>query len=414
MDTILIVDDEESVRRTFHDWLAEADLGCTILSAADAAEALTLANSHPIDLAILDWHLGAGSHGLQLLEDLYVFNPDVVAILVTGFAHQATPLDALRMGVRDYLDKNADLNRDSFLQAVRKQLDKLRPAKRERQLRQALYAFRSEVERLLPLVSAAATLQDAPPAAEALAELFRFLRESTGASAGLLTVRSYDPVRDPPEMCRYFDASGRPVAIAPVPFAQSLAAAVVSMQGASMMESINRHAADLGVTLNDVERQHRHLLAVPLAITPDLAVVLELFDKTDPTDGGIVPFTEADRRTAESAARLAGYLVRHAVAERHLHMLLLDAVSAAAKATERLQYGESTDSASKTATSVAEQVTERIRAGLQGATLKVLAPDETLRLAELISELSARHGPAVGRFAIHLLEGVDRLLRGEE
>ena len=33
----------------------------------------------------------------------------IVAILVTGFAHQATPLDALRMGVRDYLDKNQDL-----------------------------------------------------------------------------------------------------------------------------------------------------------------------------------------------------------------------------------------------------------------------------------------------------------------
>lgn len=414
MDTILIVDDEESVRQTFHDWLVEADLGCTILSAADAAEALTLANTHPIDLAILDWHLGAGSHGLQLLEDLYVFNPDVVAILVTGFAHQATPLDALRMGVRDYLDKNSDLNRETFLGAVRKQLDKVRPAKRERQVRQALFAFRSEVERLLPLVSAAATLQDAPPAAEALAEMFRFLRESTGASAGMLTVRSYDPVRDPPEICRYYDDSGRPLAIAPVPFAQSLGAAVVSLEGACMMDFKNRPSTDPGVILNDVERQHRHLLAVPLATTPDLTVVLELFDKTDSTHRGIEPFTEADRRMLESAARLAGYVVRHAVAERHLHRMLLDALSAAAKATERLQHGDESGPISKNSGTVAEQVTERIRAGLQGATLKVLAPDETLRLAELISELSVRHGPAVGRFAIHLLEGVDRLLRGEE
>ena len=43
----------------------------------------------------------------------------MVAILVTGFAHQATPLDALRMGVRDYLDKNADLNRETFLARCR-------------------------------------------------------------------------------------------------------------------------------------------------------------------------------------------------------------------------------------------------------------------------------------------------------
>ena len=87
-----------------------------------------------IDLAVLDWNLGSGSDGLRLLEDLAEFRPDVVAILVTGFAHQATPLDALRMGVRDYLDKNADLNRETFLAAGARQLERIRPAKRQREL----------------------------------------------------------------------------------------------------------------------------------------------------------------------------------------------------------------------------------------------------------------------------------------
>src|SRR5262245_55992684 len=108
-ETILIVDDEEPVRRTFRDWLAEARLGCEILTAHDAESALQLANRHTIDLAILDWALGAGDDGLQLLQDLYEFNPHVTAIMITGFANQATPLDAMRMGVRDYLDKNQDL-----------------------------------------------------------------------------------------------------------------------------------------------------------------------------------------------------------------------------------------------------------------------------------------------------------------
>ena len=36
--------------------------------------------------------------------------------MITGFAHQATPLDAMRMGVRDYLDKNQDLDRDDVPQ----------------------------------------------------------------------------------------------------------------------------------------------------------------------------------------------------------------------------------------------------------------------------------------------------------
>src|SRR5437764_272288 len=133
-ETVLIVDDEEPVRRTFQEWLAGSGLGVRVLAAADAEAALRLANQQPIDLAVLDWNLGAGNDGLQLLEDLSVFHPDIVAILVTGYAHQATPLDAMRMGVRDYLDKNQDLDRDTFLAAVRKQLDRIVPAKRHREL----------------------------------------------------------------------------------------------------------------------------------------------------------------------------------------------------------------------------------------------------------------------------------------
>src|SRR5215468_1025996 len=149
-ETILVVDDEEPVRRTFREWLESSDLPCQLLTAADAEAALVQANQHTIDLAILDWNLGAGNDGLRLLEDLYLFNADVVAIMITGFAHQATPLAAMRMGIRDYLDKNQDLDRDAFLTAVRKQLDLLRPAKRERRLHARLVAFREAVEKLLP------------------------------------------------------------------------------------------------------------------------------------------------------------------------------------------------------------------------------------------------------------------------
>src|SRR5215813_2340102 len=146
-DTILIVDDEESVRQTFREWLEQGARGCRILAAADAEAALTLANHETIDLAILDWNLGAGNDGLQLLEDLYLFNPDVVAIMITGFAHQATPLDAMRMGVRDYLDKNQDLDREAFLRAIGKQLERIRPAKRQRRLHLGLRAFREAVDK---------------------------------------------------------------------------------------------------------------------------------------------------------------------------------------------------------------------------------------------------------------------------
>src|SRR3954454_4362667 len=226
LETVLIVDDEEPVRRTFREWLWEAHLGVRLLAAADAEEALNLANERTIDLAILDWNLGAGSDGLQLLEDLYVFNSDIVAIMITGYAHQATPLDAMRMGVRDYLDKNQDLDRNTFLRAVRRQLDRIRPARRERRLHQGLVAFREAVEKILPLVRSAPALNDPVPLPEAVGSLFRFLLHTTRARDGVLLVRHAGPA----ETCRVYGADGKPVDVPLVSFARSIAATAISLQ----------------------------------------------------------------------------------------------------------------------------------------------------------------------------------------
>ena len=75
------------------------------------------------------------------------------------------------MGVRDYLDKNQDLNRDSFLNAVRRQLERIGPIKRERRLHQSLKAFRESVEKIVPLVQSTAALNDPVPLPEAVGGL---------------------------------------------------------------------------------------------------------------------------------------------------------------------------------------------------------------------------------------------------
>ncbi len=189
-DTVLIVDDEESVRRTFQEWLTAAMPDARVFAVADAESALRVANETAIDLAVLDWNLGSGSDGLRLLEDLVEFHPDVVAILVTGFAHQATPLDALRMGVRDYIDKNQDLHRDTFVAAVRRQLDRIRPAKQQRELNQRLAAFREAVEKVLPIVQTSAAFNDPVPLPAAVKSLLA-LRDprDTAPADGALIVR---------------------------------------------------------------------------------------------------------------------------------------------------------------------------------------------------------------------------------
>jgi DNA-binding NarL/FixJ family response regulator len=409
-ETILIVDDEEPVRRTFREWLEGADLGCCILAAPDAESALLQANQQTIDLAILDWNLGAGSDGLQLLEDLALFNPDVVAIMITGFAHQATPLDAMRMGVRDYLDKNQDLDRATFLRAVRRQLDRIRPARRERRLHQTLMAFRSAVEKVLPLVQASAAMTDPVPLPAAVHSLFRFLARTTGARDGALLVRGYDPAREPAEICRVYGAEGQLLDGPLAPFARSVAGGAVSLGEPSVMLQPDLAAATGAVELHPFERGRSSLLAAPLSVAAGLQVVLELFDKLTPTgEPDAAGFTEADRRLAATAADFGAEMLRQALAERQTQRVLFDAVEAALGASESVAESLRGGAARPDEPPPAA-VLERLKEGLSAGADAGVDAGETVRLAEAVRVLALRHGPAAVRHCTGMVESLRRLL----
>ncbi len=403
-DTILIVDDEESVRKTFREWLDGADLGCTIHVAADAEAALLQANQETIDLAILDWNLGAGNDGLQLLEDLFVFNPDVVAIMITGYAHQATPLDAMRMGVRDYLDKNQDLNRTTFLTAVRRQLERIRPAKRERQLHQTLIAFREAVEKVLPLVQSAAVLNDPVPLPDAIRSLFQFLLRTTGARDGVLLVRSYDPQRQPAEICRAYDVAGQPLGGELAPFARSIAGSVVSLEEPCAVERLDEMATTGNLELQPFERGRQSLLAAAMSVAPGTHAVLELFDKANAPS-----FMAEDRRLVSAAAGFGTEILRQALAERQTRQLLFDAVAAALSASESLAQTLHGTSDQRREEPPPAAVLDRLRAGLGGGAIEA---EDTLRLVEAVRVLALRHGPAAVQHCIRLVESVRQLLDG--
>jgi DNA-binding NarL/FixJ family response regulator len=404
-ETVLIVDDEEPVRRTFREWLEQSDLGVEVLAAADAEAALVLANRHTVDLAILDWNLGAGNDGLQLLEDLTVFNPDVVAIMVTGFAHQATPLAAMRMGVRDYFDKNQDLNRTGFLAAVRRQLERIRPAKRERRLHESLVAFREAVAKVLPLVQSAAALNDPVPLPAAIYSLFRFVLRGIGAADGVLLVRSYDKDRQPAEVVRVYDREGRALPCDLVPFARSVAGSVASLQEPAAMNQPAQAAASGGVELQPFERGRRSLLAAPLPVAPGLQVVLELFDKE-----GDAGFTPEDQRRVGTAAEFGAELLRQALAQRQTQQVLLDAVAAALRASESI-----TESLHGTPEERSQQpppaaVLDQLRLGLSETPGAPVDAAATVRLAEAVRVLAVRYGPPAVEHCIRLVEELRRLL----
>ena len=399
-DTVLIVDDEEPVRRTFEEWLRGAGFGIRVLSASDAETALKLANENPVDLAILDWNLGAGLDGLRLLEDLALFRPDIVAILVTGFAAQATPLDALRMGVRDYLDKSADLSRETFLASVRNQLEKIRPAKRQREFNHSLAAFREAVEKVLPIVQTAAALNDPVPLPEAVRSLLRFAARAVGAADGALILRHV--AADGTESLAAYGKGGALLPTAGVSFSRSLASSILSRQEAALLNEADLATSGM-VELFPFEKGRKQILAAPLPAGAGSAVVLELFDKP-------AGFTDDDRRLVGAAAEVGGDLIRQAIAERQTHRLLFDAVEAALKASTGVEKALNTDVLSKPEEPPPASVMASLREGL-GSDANALADGgTTLRLVEAVRALAVRHGPSAVDHCTRLVNDLRKFL----
>src|SRR5207247_7301902 len=127
------------------------------------------------------------------------------------------------MGVRDYLDKNQDLGRETFLTAVRRQLERIRPAKREWHLHQSLLAFRESLEKVLPLVQSSAALNDPVPLPQAVRSLLLFFIRMTQAGDGILLVRTQDPAKAEGECVRVYDTTGTALDVPTIPFSRSVA-----------------------------------------------------------------------------------------------------------------------------------------------------------------------------------------------
>ncbi len=417
-ETILIVDDEELVRRTFREWLQGADLDCELVEAWDAESALQIASQRSIDLAILDWNLGAGNNGLQLLEDLRVFCPEVVAILVTGYAHQATPLDALRMGVRDYLDKNRDLRRETLLAVVRRQLEQIRPAKRERQHLERVRQFQQALEAIVPLVQTASDLSSGIAPSESLRALLQFAQDIFETQQGVLLVRrnkieASNASSDSPAVhaqsksdrtdvsdfsLDLFDMEGRRMATANVPFAETLAATALAMQEVCVLANL-KEMVPPGVTLQPYELAHENVVVVPVPLEPPRAAVLEVFD----TPLGRRELGIRERTLVHHFQELARAVLEQLLAEQQLHAAVWRALQVA------LQAGTASNPKSVT---VAGQPAfwVRLQQAIQQPELFPENPRELVELAWQLRELLRRYGSPALQFCRQLLEQLEQLL----
>jgi DNA-binding NtrC family response regulator len=131
--TILIVDDEASVRQSLDAWFR--DDGYTVLTAENAAAALSVMQERQVDIILLDIKM-PGMDGLALQDRIREFDQDVVIIIITAFATVDTAVRALKAGAFDYTTKPVDPDELSIL--VRNAVDKVRLRRENAALRENL------------------------------------------------------------------------------------------------------------------------------------------------------------------------------------------------------------------------------------------------------------------------------------
>jgi len=102
---LLIVDDELSVRDSLGKWFHEE--GYEVATAENASDALTRLAEQRWDAALVDIKMH-GTDGIELQRRMHEVDPELIVIMMTGYASVETAVTALKNGAYDYVTKPLD------------------------------------------------------------------------------------------------------------------------------------------------------------------------------------------------------------------------------------------------------------------------------------------------------------------
>ena len=119
MPNILIIDDEQAIRKTLTEILRFE--GYKIDEAADGEEGLKKFSDTAYDLVLCDVKMPK-MDGIEFLEKSRAINSDVPIIVISGHGNIETAVEAVKKGAFDFISKPPDLNR--LLITLRNALDK--------------------------------------------------------------------------------------------------------------------------------------------------------------------------------------------------------------------------------------------------------------------------------------------------
>ena len=112
--TVLVVDDDPAMRALLRDWLERE--GFHVIEEPTAERLLAAAQTARFDALILDKEM-PGTGGLDVLPTFRRQRPNVPVILITAFGGAEVAQEALKLGVRQYLEKPFQFG--ALLEAVR-------------------------------------------------------------------------------------------------------------------------------------------------------------------------------------------------------------------------------------------------------------------------------------------------------
>jgi len=117
--SILIIDDERSIRKTLNEILSYE--GFKVEEASDGDEGLKMFSEKNYDVVLCDIKMPR-TDGIEFLVKAGEYNPDIPVIMISGHGTIETAVDAVKKGAYDYVAKPPDLNR--LLITIRNALDR--------------------------------------------------------------------------------------------------------------------------------------------------------------------------------------------------------------------------------------------------------------------------------------------------
>ena len=119
MSKILIIEDEESIRRVLNKVLIQENKTYNIVEAIDGVDGISKINSSKFDLILCDIKMPK-KDGIDVLKHVLKECPNTPTIMISGHGDLETAVESMRLGAFDYISKPPDLNR--LLNSVRSAL----------------------------------------------------------------------------------------------------------------------------------------------------------------------------------------------------------------------------------------------------------------------------------------------------